>query len=139
MGAGVFAVAEGVSKMANADMVSQLLNALETVFLISVYIPLTMNYMDLLDQDQQAYYVATLEEINPTEYPNAPMEASQAQQQYNLDEAEMTQNTGILNSQITTMETTVRSQGDFMQNVYTLEQPLTSLLNLSKNMLQFAF
>jgi hypothetical protein len=139
MGAGVFAIAEGVSKMANADMMSQLLNAVETVFLVSVYIPLTMNYMNMLDADQEAYYRDTLAEIDTEANPDAPMDASRDQQKYNLDEANMTQQTGEINSQITTMETTVRSQGDFMQNVYDLEGPLTNLLNLSKSMIEFVY
>lgn len=124
------ALASAVGTEADVNASSQALSAYMTIMLIGVYLPLTIAYTEILNEDQGQYFRDSI--TPPSENPNYATDASVDYQQYEIDSASMNEQTGALNNMIQTQESMVRTLGDSMENFYSTEQgPLEQMGDLS--------
>ena len=124
------ALASAIGTEADVNATSQALSAYMTIMLIGVYLPLTMAYTELLNEDQGQYFRDSI--TPPSENPNYATDASADYQQYEVDSASMNEQTGAVDNMVQTQESMVRTLGDAMENFYATEQgPLEQMGDLS--------
>ena len=124
------ALASAIGTEADVNASSQALSAYMTIMLIGVYLPLTMAYTELLNEDQGQYFRDSI--TPPDANPNYAIDASADYQQYEVDSASMNEQTGSVDNMVQSQESVVRMLGDAMENFYSTEQgPLEQMGDLS--------
>ncbi len=124
------ALASAIGTEADVNASSQALSAYMTIMLIGVYLPLTMAYTEILNEDQGQYFRDSI--TPPDANPNYAIDASADYQQYEVDSASMNEQTGSVDNMVQSQESVVRMLGDAMENFYSTEQgPLEQMGDLS--------
>lgn len=121
----VEAIGKAVGTHADANADSQSTTAFWLITLMTIYVPLTQNYLKVLAQDQRTYFIDSLSVVRD---PKMAAKSAADYQEYTMDSNAMDLDTGTVNNLIANGKSQVRTLGNTMDGLYALEEPIVQLL-----------
>lgn len=112
--------------MATVNVDTQMTTAYWLIHLVNCSLPLTESYSQLLSKDQYKYFVDSLS-VNPDD-PGMAAIAAADYAKYTMDSSIMDSQTGYQNTMVQDEKTQVRTLGNSMDQIYTLEEPMEQIL-----------
>ena len=124
---GILAIARAVGTIATVNVDSQNTSALWLINLIQCNLPLNESWSSQLTKDQELYFNESLDMSSKN--PGAAAKAAALYAQYSADSASMNEETGYQATMVQDEKSQVRSTGNSMDNLYTLEGPIEQVLH----------
>jgi len=133
---GMIAVAEAVHTLGGQQQYSQSTAAVQLISYMMSYMPLTESFSAQLKKDEVKYFAASLA-VNSQNPQGAALVAADYSK-YLVEQGQMTKETGDLSTQIETQKAVVRSLGQSMGVIYSIEAPLASVEQMAARLISSA-
>lgn len=129
----MIAVAEGIGTAASANTDSVFSTSLAIITLIAGYLPLQQAWSKVLNTDAENIFIANMEVPGN---PGGAANVAAVTEQRNIDSTQSDLQTGNMDNLVQGQKGQAQLLGNAMTAIYTLQNPISELLQLQSQLLQ---